>query len=307
MQVYYPLHMPRNKRKTGSKSKQVYYPYYPDKDYSLAYKILKILSKDGFQSTKSIAESLGDKKPYSQKRVIQTLERLKELRYCTEYSVIALTDEKKTERSEMEKEKIEWLTYEGKTCQCPEKDSRRYFLTKEQLDNGLKIIKENKEESSWVKSKSGTHVIGRAISSVICPICFKAVYLKLDEEYEFKKFNERRWSHLPNGEFAMLQLLKGKQLDNFILECQYNNVFELAGIFLQTQRRELVNRLIESLKPLTDYTPDLSEACEKWRRQMRGFVMKIKFDDNQLQFVKYQNKIRQEMDTEAIVEARRQR
>lgn len=223
-------------------------PYYPYRDKKHVKQILKMLAKDRFLTTHKIAESLGRKWEYPQNRVIQRMERLKNLGYCEEYNCVI-----------------------GAEHKC---GSKRYLVENEKLEKGLKFVEENKKKGYGLVCKEG-YMLGRLLYEKVCYECPERVEPILDEEY--KILNERYWSLTSDGEFAVLPLLKEKNRHDFITNHKHNKVLNLMDILLKSYRKEHVKTLINYVESESN-SPKLTTVAYKWYNDMNSLIMKWEVD-----------------------------
>ncbi len=224
------------------RSRNVYYPY---RDYKHVRKVLKMFIKR-FLTTHEIAESLGSRKwEYPQDRALQIMERLKELGYCKEYKKIV-----------------------GSKHEC---GSRRYMVTKEGLDEGLKIMLVDKKNKKAFICNDDC-IIGRLLPIATCCKCHQSVECDLDDGYKILK-RDRYWSLTTNGELAALLLLDRQSLYDFVETYKQNIVLNLADVLLKQQRREYVDMLIKDLESEAENSLNLIEIAEKWYHDMNKMII----------------------------------
>jgi len=270
--------MPKQSQKLiGLKNKV----YYPEKDHILASKLLKVLSKYPFSSTVILSEKCTKKGyTYSQKRILITLSRLKEMNYSSEYATVSRKDH---------------------VCNFCKK-STRYFVERNSLDNSIDILDENKikrekakknkdyDPNHWFHCKDGC-VLGRLIG-LQCFNCKKHVESKKNDEYKIGSY--RYWSLSKNGKFVMLALLQGSFQYDFIKQNNQNEVFKLLDILLHSQKKEIVTRLIYKIKQNIRIDPKLNNVVQNWYQDILPTIQKLNVSKD-LPLYEYQKEIEMEI------------
>lgn len=255
--------------------------YYPEKDHVLASKLLKVLSNTPFSTTATLAEKCTKKRyAYSQKRILTTLSRLKELNYCSEYATV---------------------TRKEHVCKECEK-SFRYFVERNDLDNALLNLKQNKTKrlkventkgynpTQWFQCEDG-YVLGRLVW-LQCFNCGNHFDMKNNDEYKIGTY--RYWNLSENGKFVMLALLQGSTQHDFIKMNNQNDVFKLLDILLHSQKKEIVTRLVYKIKQNILLNPVLTNIVQSWYKDILLLVSEIKCNPG-LPLYEYQKEIKLEI------------
>lgn len=270
--------MPKQSQKLIGLKNQV---YYPGKDHILASKLLKVLSKYPFSSTAVLSEKCTMRDyAYSQKRILITLSRLKEMDYCSEYATVS------------RKEHV---------CNFCEK-STRYFVERNSLDGSIEILDENKikrekakknkdyDPKHWFHCKVG-YVLGRLVW-LQCFNCEKHIDSKNDDEYKMGSY--RYWSLSQNGKFVMLALLQSSPQYDFIKQNNQNEIFRLLDILLHSQKKEIVTRLIYKIKQNIRIDPKLNNVVQNWYQDILPTIQKLNVSKD-LPLYEYQKEIKMEI------------
>lgn len=258
--------MPKLGVKKRLVKKEVYYPY---RGYANTIRVIKLLGKSNYCSTKEIAEKIGGKTPHPHNRTLHLLEKLESLEYVNKFRL---------------------LLNKNHTCTYCKK-STRYLEREDNLVEELEFLAENKKNNQGLIAND-EHVLGR----LIYPTCFGCGqtakdYDHLDDEY--KVTNYRYWSLSYNGLFANYHLLKGEKKYDFVKLNDGDKIFKMMKMLLQNQKKELVERLNYSLKQIYLIKPTVLNHIEEWYNDMVVKVSQMNISKTQnLEFSEYKKGIR---------------
>jgi len=282
--------MTKQGTKKRNSSKQVYYPY---KDKRHVMTILNNLSSNAYVSTHEIANIIGKNRSHPQKRVTQVLNRLKEFDYVSDYRLVSNSNH---------------------TCNfC--KNSTRYLVTTESLEGGIHTLKINMKRRDEAKNKpyynskdwfncNKGYILGRLIS-MTCEECNMFVNDPTHFDEQYKIHPKRLWTLTQNGELAILAILEGEKLYEFINTHVHNRIIELAKILLESGKKEYVKQLTYSLEFTLGSKSNLKSTGEEWYDETRNTIHDMKIDEEKFPaLAKYQKNIIIEKQREIILNIR---
>ena len=281
--------MPKQSTKKRNSSKQVYYPY---KDKRHVMTILNYLPDNPYTSTHEIANIIGKNWSHPQKRVTQMLSRMKELDYVSDYRLVSNSN------------------HNCNFC----KNSTRYLVTTESLEDGIRTLESNMKRRDEVENKPDYNskdwfncddgcILGRLVS-MTCEECNRFVDDPSHFDEQYKIHPQRLWILTQNGELAILAILEGKKLYEFINTHIHNRIIELAKILLESGKKEYVKQLTDSLEFTLEIKSNLKSNYEEWYDETRNTIHDMKIDEEKFPaLAKYQKNVITDKQREIILRA----
>lgn len=238
--------------------------YYPEPSRPTALRILGILAKYDLLSTHSIGLKLCKKSPPSNTRLTKYLEQLIEYGYCIKYNTISNANH---------------------NCDNCGK-STWYVMETEYFEKSLKNRDGNKEKRDEAEKQEGfeskyyfpyqeNHLYGQ-LASLTCLECGKWNESHKTEQYKIQQ--DHYWSLSNNGIIAMLMLLNGDRLYRFIQKHKEKEYFELIDVLLRSQKKELFNRLLHSIRETMRGSPNVYKITDAWYRDTRKNIVNKDWD-----------------------------
>ena len=107
-----------------------------------------------------------------------------------------------------------------------------------------------------------------------------------------------------NGELAILAILEGKKLYEFINTHIHNRIIELAKILLESGKKEYVKQLTDSLEFTLEIKSNLKSNYEEWYDETRNTIHDMKIDEEKFSaLAKYQGNVITDKQREIILRA----
>lgn len=214
---------------------------YPYRDHKLGLKLLRMLNKGRELTTNEARESLGSRSPYSQKKVRMTFERLNELGYCEEHE---------------DKNRItEWISLELLNTPKHLKDK---FNPKKLNSNWEKV-----NGYTFHKIKSSNYILAR---------------ITIDGKKQFCIENRvRRWKISFKGKLLLL-IFEKQNFQKFIKENTNYVVMKRAKILIDSNKKELVDMLLNRLIISYETGFNLEKTANEWHDETTKSISKMNVD-----------------------------
>lgn len=240
--------------------------YYPDPSRSTALRILNLLAKNDFLSTHHIGVKLCKKSPPSNTRLTKYFDHLIEYGYCIKYNTLSNAN------------------HNCDNC----KKSTWYIMESEYFEKTVKNRDDNKKNRDIAEKEEGfepryyfpyqeNHLYGQLVS-LTCLECGKWVQSHKTEQYKIQQ--NHYWSLSNNGIIAMLVLLHGTKLYQFVEKHKENELFELIDVLLKSQKKELFNRLLHTIRETMKGSPTVYGIANAWYRDIRKKIVNMDLDKN---------------------------
>ena len=234
--------------------------YYPEPSRPTALIILGILAKYDLLSTHNIGVKLCKKSPPSNTRLKKYLEQLIEYGYCTKYNTLSNANHN-----------------------CDNCGKSTWYVTEsEYFEKDLKIRDDNKKARDKAEKQEGfeskyyfpyqeNYLYGELANFLTCLECGKWIESHKTEQYKIQKYHY--WSLSNNGRIAMLMLLNGDRLYRFIQKHKEKEFFELINVLLKSQKKELFNRVLHSIREAMRGSPNVYKIIDAWYRDTRRMIV----------------------------------
>ena len=237
--------------------------YYRKKSRRTANRILKLLAKNNYISTEGFVKEFTRKWEWPHNQMKDRLRYLVDLDYCQEYILVS-----------------------NPLHQCNYCKSTNYFVNVDSIESAKKTLEDNKllrqeakekedfNPKNWFYCKD-QHVLGRLIG-LTCAGCNEYVESHRDDEYKIRNYSY--WTLTENGLYATLAILKREELYDYIKNHTKNKILNLVYILLQSQKKEYVEMLINSIKQTLQAKPMVSKVSEDWYDEINTEIRKMKDD-----------------------------
>jgi len=204
-------------------------------------KLLRILSKRKECTTNEARDSLGVKFPYSQQKVRITFERLNEVGYCEEY--------------ENKNKLTKWISLESL--------NKSKYMKGEFNSKKLKSNWERINDYTFHKKQSSNYVLARITVGGEKQFCIES--------------RLRRWKISFKGKLLLL-IFEKQSFRKFIKKNLNYLVIKRADLLLNSNKKELVNMLLNRLKKSYSAGFNLEKIANEWYDETIQSISKMSID-----------------------------